>query len=169
VDLTVERNAYGRQLDSRVARLATMNWEAKRNSRRFFIRAPIIRRVGKGARVLAHYQDDPVLVECGPHLVATFIPSSATTSASTPTSSPRWITMKRRRVLFVCVGNAFRSQMAEGFMRTYGGREWEVASAGVSPAGYLPGETVSMMAEKGIDVSGQFPKTLDEVLGSATT
>lgn len=74
--------------------------------------------------------------------------------------------MKKRRVLFICVGNAYRSQMAEGFMRAYGGREWEVASAGVSPAGYVPGETVAMMAEKGIDVSEHFPKTLDEVLGA---
>lgn len=74
--------------------------------------------------------------------------------------------MKKRRVLFICVGNAYRSQMAEGFMRAYGGHEWEVASAGVSPAGYVPGETVTMMAEKGIDVSEHFPKTLDEVLGA---
>lgn len=73
--------------------------------------------------------------------------------------------MKRRSILFICVGNAFRSQMAEGFMRTYGGHEWDAASAGVSPAGYLPSETVAMMAEKGIDISAQFPKALDEVLG----
>jgi 5'-phosphate synthase pdxT subunit len=39
-----------------------------------FIRAPIIRRVGDGARVLARYQGDPVLVEQGPHMVATFHP-----------------------------------------------------------------------------------------------
>ena len=39
-----------------------------------FIRAPIIRRVGKQARVLARYQGDPVLVEEGRHMVATFHP-----------------------------------------------------------------------------------------------
>ena len=39
-----------------------------------FIRAPIIRRVGQGARVLAMYGDDPVLVEQGWHMVATFHP-----------------------------------------------------------------------------------------------
>ncbi len=71
--------------------------------------------------------------------------------------------MKRRRVLFVCVGNAFRSQMAEGFLRAYGGGEFEAFSAGVAPAGRLPRETIAMMAEKGIDVSGHFPKSLDEV------
>ncbi|HAX41237.1 MAG TPA: hypothetical protein DCY80_01610 [Solibacterales bacterium] len=72
--------------------------------------------------------------------------------------------MTARRILFVCVGNAYRSQMAEGFMRAYAGRSWEVVSAGVSPAGLLPSETVAMMQEKGIDVSGHFPKSLAEVL-----
>lgn len=72
--------------------------------------------------------------------------------------------MTARRILFVCVGNAYRSQMAEGFMRAYAGRSWEVVSAGVSPAGLLPSETVAMMQEKGIDVSAHFPKSLAEVL-----
>lgn len=72
--------------------------------------------------------------------------------------------MSAHRILFVCVGNAYRSQMAEGFMRAYAGRSWEVVSAGVSPAGRLPSETVAMMKEKGIDVSGHFPKSLAEVL-----
>jgi pyridoxal 5'-phosphate synthase pdxT subunit len=39
-----------------------------------FIRAPVIRRAGEGARVLASYNGDPVLVEQGPHLAATFHP-----------------------------------------------------------------------------------------------
>jgi 5'-phosphate synthase pdxT subunit len=39
-----------------------------------FIRAPIIRRAGSGARVLAEYEGDPVLIEQGPHVVATFHP-----------------------------------------------------------------------------------------------
>jgi arsenate reductase (thioredoxin) len=72
--------------------------------------------------------------------------------------------MIAHRILFVCVGNAYRSQMAEGFMRAYAGRSWEVVSAGVSPASRLPPETVAMMKEKGIDVSGHFPKSLSEVL-----
>jgi pyridoxal 5'-phosphate synthase pdxT subunit len=74
VDLSVERNAYGRQLDSRVARLNHHELGGEAELEAVFIRAPIIRRVGNGARVLAHYQDDPVLVECGPHLVATYHP-----------------------------------------------------------------------------------------------
>lgn len=74
VDLSVERNAYGRQLDSRVVHLADHELGGEPELEAVFIRAPIIRRVGNGARVLARYQGDPVLVECGPHLVATYHP-----------------------------------------------------------------------------------------------
>jgi pyridoxal 5'-phosphate synthase pdxT subunit len=78
MDIDVERNAYGRQLDSHVTRLEP---EAEFRSRAggngleaVFIRAPIIRRAGPGAKVLARYQGDPVLVEEGKHIVATFHP-----------------------------------------------------------------------------------------------
>ena len=78
IDIGVERNAYGRQIDSRVSSVTP---EAEFQSRTapgdmeaVFIRAPIIRRVGQGARVLARYEGDPVLVEEGKHMVATFHP-----------------------------------------------------------------------------------------------
>jgi len=78
MDLTVERNGYGRQIDSRVAHLAPApEFEQRTHSGELeavFIRAPIIRRVGPEAHVLASYQGDPVLVEQGRHLVATFHP-----------------------------------------------------------------------------------------------
>ncbi|MBZ5585342.1 MAG: pyridoxal 5'-phosphate synthase glutaminase subunit PdxT [Acidobacteriia bacterium] len=78
MDIEVERNAYGRQLDSRVAALHPEPEFQERagagSLEAVFIRAPKIRRVGKGARVLARYGGDPVLVEQGPHLVATFHP-----------------------------------------------------------------------------------------------
>ena len=78
VDLTVERNGYGRQIDSRVAQLTPEPDFAQRTHagdlEAVFIRAPIIRHVGPNARVLATYQGDPVLVEQGRHLVATFHP-----------------------------------------------------------------------------------------------
>jgi len=78
MDIEVERNAYGRQVDSRVAEIDPGPEFAKRAGpgklEAVFIRAPIIRRVGESARVLAHYQGDPVLVEQGPHMVATFHP-----------------------------------------------------------------------------------------------
>lgn len=78
MDIGVERNAYGRQIDSRVVRIQpeadfcehTGNDEMEA----VFIRAPVIRRVGPQASVLARYQGDPVLVEQGRHLVATFHP-----------------------------------------------------------------------------------------------
>ena len=78
VDLTVERNAYGRQVDSRVAMLHPAAEFGKRvgegDVEAVFIRAPIIRRTGPGVKVLAEYAGDPVLVEQGRHLIATFHP-----------------------------------------------------------------------------------------------
>jgi 5'-phosphate synthase pdxT subunit len=78
MDIGVERNAYGRQLDSRVTNIDPEP-EFEQRSRpgkleAVFIRAPKIRRVGPETKVLARYQGDPVLVEQGRHLVATFHP-----------------------------------------------------------------------------------------------
>ena len=84
MDLTVERNAYGRQIDSRVAQLTPEPDFAQRTHagdlEAVFIRAPIIRHMGPDARVLATYQGDPVLVEQGRHLVATFHPELSSDS-----------------------------------------------------------------------------------------
>lgn len=74
MDLTVERNAYGRQLDSRVVKLSPEAEGLDPRMEAVFIRAPIIRRAGRAVRVLARYQGDPVLVEQGRHLAATFHP-----------------------------------------------------------------------------------------------
>jgi 5'-phosphate synthase pdxT subunit len=78
VDIGVERNAYGRQVDSRVARIHPEEEFTVRSGggdlEAVFIRAPIIRRAGSGVKVLARYGGDPVLVEEGPRLVATFHP-----------------------------------------------------------------------------------------------
>ncbi len=70
LDLDVERNAYGRQVDSRIVKLGTEAGEVEA----VFIRAPIIRRAGPGVRVLAEYQGDPVWVEEGLHMATTFHP-----------------------------------------------------------------------------------------------
>jgi arsenate reductase len=64
-----------------------------------------------------------------------------------------------KRVLFVCVGNACRSQMAEAFARAYGQDVLIAASAGLTPAMAVASDTVRAMAEKGIDLGGQFPKS----------
>jgi 5'-phosphate synthase pdxT subunit len=77
LDIDVERNGYGRQLDSRIVKLDSSDGEMEA----VFIRAPIIRRVGGEARVLATYGKDPVWVEQGRHMVTTFHPEL---SASSP-------------------------------------------------------------------------------------
>jgi pyridoxal 5'-phosphate synthase pdxT subunit len=78
MDLAVERNAYGRQIDSRVVRIEPEAAFAERTEpgelEAVFIRAPIIRQLGGETRVLARYNEDPVLVEQGKHLAATFHP-----------------------------------------------------------------------------------------------
>jgi 5'-phosphate synthase pdxT subunit len=78
MDIAVERNAYGRQVDSRVAEIEPEPEFQSRTTpgkmEAVFIRAPIIRRIGEGGKVLARYQGDPVLVEDGRHLAATFHP-----------------------------------------------------------------------------------------------
>ena len=67
---------------------------------------------------------------------------------------------KLLRVVFVCLGNACRSQMAEGFARTYGQDVLVAHSAGLAPATCVPPETQRTMAEKNIDITRQFPKNL---------
>ncbi len=78
VDIAIERNAYGRQIDSRVVELDPGPDFEKRTApgklEAVFIRAPIIRHVYDGVRVLAGYEGDPVLIEQGRYLVATFHP-----------------------------------------------------------------------------------------------
>ncbi len=71
MDISVERNAYGRQIDSRIAKIP-VNGGGEMEA--VFIRAPIIRKIGKDARVIAEYQGDPVWVEQGRHMVTTFHP-----------------------------------------------------------------------------------------------
>jgi 5'-phosphate synthase pdxT subunit len=77
-DIRIERNAYGRQLDSRVAKVrAEADLAGAAEDSEFeavFIRAPVIRSVSGDVKVLARYNGDPVLVEQGPHLLATFHP-----------------------------------------------------------------------------------------------
>jgi len=69
------------------------------------------------------------------------------------------------RILFVCVENANRSQMAEGFARFHGGNRVEALSAGSHPAGHVNPRAVEAMAELGIDISQQPSRSLDEITG----
>jgi len=63
-------------------------------------------------------------------------------------------------VLFVCVHNAGRSQMAAGFLRTLGGDAVEVRSAGSMPGDRINPVAVEAMREVGIDLTGEQPKVL---------
>jgi arsenate reductase len=69
-------------------------------------------------------------------------------------------------ILFLCVANSARSQMAEGLARKMFGDRAEVASAGSAPAAVNP-FAVAAMAEIGIDISGQRSKSVDEVGAAA--
>ncbi len=71
--------------------------------------------------------------------------------------------MPRQRVLFICTHNSARSQMAEAMLRVMGGDEFEPYSAGTE-ATRVRAEAIAVMAEVGIDISGQESKTLDRFL-----
>ena len=67
-------------------------------------------------------------------------------------------------ILILCTGNSCRSHLAEGFLRRALGNEWEVASAGSKPAGYVHPLAIRAMAEAGVDISSHRSKHLDEFL-----
>jgi arsenate reductase len=70
--------------------------------------------------------------------------------------------MRKQRVLFLCVGNSARSQMAEGLTRHFLADQWEAYSAGSEPAGYVHPLAIAVMAELGIDISGYRSKSTHE-------
>jgi 5'-phosphate synthase pdxT subunit len=81
LDIAVERNAYGRQLDSSIRPIEPSEELIQKTApgpfEGVFIRAPIIRRTGVNVRVLAREGADPVLIAQGRHLAATFHPELA--------------------------------------------------------------------------------------------
>ena len=66
----------------------------------------------------------------------------------------------KKHVLFVCIGNACRSQMAEGFARAYGSDVIVPASVGIVPWVMVARDSIRAMDEKNIDIRGHFPKAL---------
>lgn len=66
------------------------------------------------------------------------------------------------KVLFLCTGNSCRSQMAEGWVRALKSGSIEAWSAGIEKHGMNP-LAVKVMAEAGVDISGQYSKTVDEL------
>ncbi len=69
-----------------------------------------------------------------------------------------------QRVLILCTGNSARSQMAEGLLRHDAGDRFEAFSAGTRPSRVRP-EAIAVMRELGIDISGQFSKSVNEFTG----
>jgi arsenate reductase len=75
---------------------------------------------------------------------------------------------QRPAVLFLCVHNAGRSQMAAGWLRHLAGHEVEVFSGGSEPASSLNPAAVAAMAEVGIDIAGQTPmRWTDDIVRAA--
>jgi arsenate reductase len=72
--------------------------------------------------------------------------------------------MDKRRVLFVCVHNSARSQMAEGMLRAWAGDRFLVESGGTEASGVRP-EAITVMSELGIDISGHASKTIERYMG----
>ncbi|MFA5944043.1 MAG: arsenate reductase ArsC [Candidatus Thermoplasmatota archaeon] len=66
------------------------------------------------------------------------------------------------RILFACVGNSARSQMAQGFAKALGGAQVDARSGGSKPLGHVLPEAIAVMREKGIDLSGHESQGFDE-------
>lgn len=72
-----------------------------------------------------------------------------------------------KRILFVCVENSCRSQMAEGWARHLARRPLDIGSAGTRPSGQVDPTAIQVMAEVGVDISRQTSKTIapEDLLG----
>ena len=68
-----------------------------------------------------------------------------------------------KSVLFVCVLNSFRSQMAEGFAKRFGSEKVEAYSAGSQPSGVVNPKAIEAMKEIGIDISSHASKGFDQL------
>ncbi|MBP7625152.1 MAG: arsenate reductase ArsC [Xanthomonadales bacterium] len=68
-----------------------------------------------------------------------------------------------KRLLFVCVENANRSQMAQAFARLHGGDAVQAESAGSRPSGVVNPRAIEFMAERGYDLSAHASKSLDDI------
>jgi arsenate reductase (thioredoxin) len=76
--------------------------------------------------------------------------------------------MIKQKVLFLCTGNSCRTQMAEGFLRTMAGDQFEIVSAGGSPEELSPA-AIEAMREIGIDISQHRTKDVAKYLGERFT
>lgn len=68
-----------------------------------------------------------------------------------------------KRILILCTGNSCRSQMTEGFLKSFDSK-LEVFSAGTNPAARVSSRAIQVMKEIGIDISSGYPKSVDQFL-----
>lgn len=73
--------------------------------------------------------------------------------------------MSKPNFLFLCTGNSARSQMGEALLRAYAGEHFNVYSAGLEPKNEILPVVRQVMAEFGLDMQGQYPKSVNEYLG----
>jgi len=70
----------------------------------------------------------------------------------------------KKRILFLCTGNAARSQMAEGLARAFHGDDYDVVSAGSRAAGWVHPNAIAALAEIGIDISNATSKSAEQFI-----
>ena len=90
-------------------------------------------------------------------------PGSAMSLASHEDKRANNMSKETKKILFVCVQNASRSQMAQGFAEAFGKGKVEVYSAGSHPSSQINPLAIEVMKEKNIDLSGRRPKGLSEL------
>lgn len=72
----------------------------------------------------------------------------------------------KKEILVLCTGNSCRSQMAEGFLKSFDS-ELNVYSAGTNPSGTVHPKAIQVMKEIGIDISDAYPKNVDQFLDNS--
>ena len=75
----------------------------------------------------------------------------------------RYMNKSKIKIVFICVENARRSQMAEGFAEAFGQGKIEVYSAGSRPSQQIDPMIIEVMKEKGIDLSSKRPKSMNDL------
>jgi arsenate reductase (thioredoxin) len=88
-------------------------------------------------------------------------PRAPAASASPLVAAKAPAATKKQRVLFVCIGNSCRSQMAEAFARAYGSDILVAESAGLMPAMIIAPLTRQVLAERNLNIDSHFPKGLE--------
>ena len=83
--------------------------------------------------------------------------------AAATSQAPQKPAPAKKRVLFVCIGNSCRSQMAEAFARAYGSDIMWARSAGVSPSTIIQPLTRQVLGERNLSVDDHFPKGMEIV------